>query len=319
MRFTKFLQFTAEGPGLQDFINATSYRHPDWMRFTVPRGQQVSSMKQRLSNLNLNTVCVEAKCPNIGKCWAKGTATIMLLGDECTRACRFCSVKTSKRPKFVPTEEEAVNTAEAIAQMNLKYVVLTSVDRDDLPDQGSLHFCQTVRHTKKRNPFIKLECLTPDFQGNTDLIDMVATSGLDVYSHNIETVRDLQWLVRDPRASFKQSLSVLERAKRANVITKSGMMLGLGETDSQIEDAMKSLRDVGVDILTIGQYLQPSKRHLKVREYVRPEKFLEWKEKGESVFKFKYVASGPLVRSSFEADEGFEKAMEKLQSNTDDC
>ena len=263
-------------------------------------------------------VCEEAKCPNIGECWGGGehstaTATIMLLGDTCTRGCRFCSVKTSKSPP-APDPNEPYNTAKAISDWGLDYVVLTSVDRDDLPDGGSEHFALTVRELKKLSPNMMVECLTPDFRGDLNAVETVVRSGLDVFAHNIETVEEFQRFVRDPRANYQQSLKVLKHAKsiftkeesQLKIVTKSSIMLGFGETNDQVMKTMEDLRDAEVDCLTLGQYMQPTKRHLKVVEYVTPEKFKFWEEKGKS-FGFAYTASGPLVRSSYKAGEFFIK------------
>lgn len=283
-------------------------RLPPWLKTEIPVGKNYASIKETLSELKLSTVCEEAKCPNIGECWGGGesksaTATIMIMGDQCTRGCRFCSVKTNKAPPPLDPNEPT-NTAKAIAGWNLGYIVITSVDRDDQADQGSNHFAKTVQEIKKYNPTIHVECLTPDFRGNVDCVDVVANSGLDVFAHNIETVERLQWLVRDPRANYKQSLNVLARAKEANpkLVTKTSIMLGLGETDEDILKTMKDLRENGVDCLTLGQYMQPTKRHLKVSEWVTPEKFDYWKTVGDKLG-FLYTASGPLVRSSYKAGE----------------
>jgi len=266
--------------------------------------------------LGLATVCEEAKCPNIGECWGGGegstaTATIMIMGDTCTRGCSFCSVKTSRTPPPLDLEEPE-KVATAIAKWGLDYVVLTSVDRDDIEDQGAGHFRKVVQKLKEKVPEILVEALTPDFRGDLRLVTEVATSGLDVYAHNIETVERLQRRVRDRRAGYEQSLSVLRHVKTVNdtVLTKTSIMLGLGETDDNIRATMDDLRDNDVDVLTFGQYLQPSRRHLPVKEYVTPEKFDEWRIEGEKMG-FKYVASGPLVRSSYKAGEFFLKNLIK--------
>ncbi|XP_022763868.1 lipoyl synthase 1, chloroplastic-like isoform X1 [Durio zibethinus] len=295
-------------------------KKPEWLRQKAPQGQRFEEVKQSLSRLNLNTVCEEAQCPNIGECWNGGgdgiaTATIMLLGDTCTRGCRFCAVKTSRKPALPdPTEPE--NTAQAIASWGVDYIVLTSVDRDDLPDGGSGHFAQTVLAMKKLKPEIMVECLTSDFQGDLKAVDTLVHSGLDVFAHNIETVKRLQRIVRDPRAGYERSLSVLRHAKlsREGMITKSSIMLGLGESDDELKEALADLRAIDVDILTLGQYLQPTPLHLTVKEYVTPEKFAFWKEYGESIG-FRYVASGPLVRSSYRGGELFVKTMVKERAN----
>lgn len=287
-------------------------RLPPWLKTEIPIGKNYNKLKNTLRELNLHTVCEEARCPNIGECWGGGeyataTATIMLMGDTCTRGCRFCSVKTARRPPPLDPDEP-YNTAKAIAAWGLDYVVLTSVDRDDIPDGGAEHFAKTVSNIKERNSKILVECLTPDFRGDLAAVEKIALSGLDVYAHNVETVRELQRHVRDPRANFDQSLSVLRHAKKvkSSVLTKTSIMLGLGETDAQIQATLTELRDSGVDCLTLGQYMQPTKRHLKVEEYVTPEKFAFWEKVGQEMG-FIYTASGPLVRSSYKAGEFFLK------------
>uniref|UniRef100_A0A8V0YXK1 Lipoyl synthase, mitochondrial n=1 Tax=Gallus gallus TaxID=9031 RepID=A0A8V0YXK1_CHICK len=275
-------------------------------------GASTASLGSLFQHLTTVLVCEEARCPNIGECWGGGeyataTATIMLMGDTCTRGCRFCSVKTAKNPPPLDPEEP-YNTAKAIAEWGLDYVVLTSVDRDDMPDGGAEHFAKTVSHLKERNSKIVVECLTPDFRGDLNAVEKVALSGLDVYAHNVETVPELQRKVRDPRANFEQSVRVLKHAKavQPRVISKTSLMLGLGETDEQVLATMKLLREAGVDCLTLGQYMQPTKRHLKVEEYVTPEKFKYWEKVGNDLG-FHYTASGPLVRSSYKAGEFFLK------------
>ncbi|EDO40424.1 predicted protein, partial [Nematostella vectensis] len=316
----------AQGPGLGDFISGSDQtednpykrkkgkrlRLAPWLKTEIPIGKNYSKLKNHLRELNLSTVCEEAKCPNIGECWGGGedntaTATIMVLGDQCTRGCRFCSVKTNKAPP-PPDPNEPINTAEAISRWNLDYIVITSVDRDDLPDGGAGHFAETVRQIKKRNPKMLVECLTPDFRGNREHIRTVAESGLDVYAHNVETVKSLQLLVRDPRANYKQSLDVLRYVKevRPEMVTKTSIMLGVGETDDEVLQTMKDLRSIGVDCLTLGQYMQPTRLHLKVSEYVTPNKFQHWENVGNELG-FAYTASGPLVRSSYKAGEFFIK------------
>lgn len=297
-------------------------KKPEWLRQRAPQGEKFAKLHESLSKLKLNTVCVEAQCPNIGECWNGGggaggegdgiaTATIMLLGDTCTRGCRFCAVKTSRNPP-PPDPMEPENTAQAIASWGVDYIVLTSVDRDDLPDGGSGHFAQTVKAMKRIKPEILVECLTSDFRGDLEAVSSLVHSGLDVFAHNIETVKRLQRIVRDPRAGYEQSLSVLKHAKisKEGMITKSSIMLGLGESDEEVKEAMADLRAIGVDILTLGQYLQPTPLHLTVKEYVTPEKFDLWKSYGESIG-FKYVASGPLVRSSYRAGELFVQMLVK--------
>ncbi|KAK7081815.1 hypothetical protein SK128_017790, partial [Halocaridina rubra] len=324
----------AEGPSLGDFISGevtkdTSWsdyqgklkreagdrqrlRLPPWLKREIPMGKNFSKIKEDLRGLNLHTVCEEARCPNIGECWGGNddnvaTATIMLMGDTCTRGCRFCSVKTSRAPPPLDPYEP-VNTAIAIARWGVTYIVLTSVDRDDIPDGGAAHFAETVVELKKRNPSLLVECLVPDFRGNKSAVNTIASSGLDVYAHNLETVERLTPAVRDPRAKYRQSLSTLEIAKsvKEELITKSSIMLGLGESDEEVMQSMKDLRQAGVDALTLGQYMQPTKRHLKVVEYVTPEKYKHWEDVGRDLG-FLYTASGPLVRSSYRAGEFFLK------------
>ncbi|GAB2275336.1 Lipoyl synthase, chloroplastic [Dionaea muscipula] len=310
------------GMGMGPFTGRDpNVKKPDWLRQKAPQGHKYMEVKDSLSRLNLHTVCEEAQCPNIGECWNGGgdgiaTATIMLLGDTCTRGCRFCAVKTSRNPA-PPDPMEPENTAKAIASWGVDYIVLTSVDRDDLPDGGSGHFAETVTAMKELKPEIMVECLTSDFRGDLKAVETLVCSGLDVFAHNIETVERLQRIVRDPRAGYEQSLSVLKHAKisKEGMITKSSIMLGLGETDDELKQALADLRSIDVDILTLGQYLQPTPLHLTVKEYVTPEKFAFWKEFGESIG-FRYVASGPLVRSSYRAGELFVKTMVKERAQT---
>jgi lipoic acid synthetase len=253
---------------------------PGWLRQRAPQGERYEQLVSELGGLKLATVCQEAQCPNIGECWnggdsGLGTATIMLLGDTCTRGCRFCAVNTARTPP-PPDPDEPENTAAAVAGWGVGYIVLTSVDRDDLPDGGAEHFAATVRALKRRRPDILVECLTPDFRGDLAAARHLAASGLDVFAHNLETVDRLQRRVRDPRAGYAQSLEVLRAAKACGVATKSSLMLGLGERDDEVIDAMVDLRDAGVDILTLGQYHQPTPSHLDVAEFVAPEKFEHW-------------------------------------------
>jgi len=285
-------------------------RLPPWLKTNIPVGKNYSRLKDDLRELKLATVCEEARCPNIGECWggAEGTATatIMLMGDTCTRGCRFCSVKTSRAPPPL-NPDEPLNTALAVSKLwGLSYVVLTSVDRDDLADGGAAHFAETISEIKRHKPEMLVECLTPDFQGDLRCVDKIVDAGLDVYAHNMETVKELQRGVRDHRANYKQSLAVLEHAKlrRETLVTKTSLMLGLGETDEQVVAVMRDLRQAGVDCLTFGQYMQPTKRHLKVKEYVTPQKFASWETRGNEMG-FLYTASGPLVRSSYKAGEFF--------------
>jgi lipoyl synthase len=282
---------------------------PDWLKVKMPSGENYKRLKVLSGNLGLHTVCEEAHCPNIGECWGGGTATFMLLGDTCTRGCRFCAVK-SGNPNQLVDEFEPVKIAIALKEMNLSYVVLTSVDRDDLPDGGAKHFAETIAETKKRNPGLLIEVLTPDFRGDLGAVKKIADVHPDVFAHNIETVERLQRRVRDGRANYKQSLEVLKAVKKfdSSIYTKSSIILGLGETGEEIRRSMQDLRDINVDVLAIGQYLRPSSWHLDVESYVPPSKFDELREIGESMG-FKYVASGPLVRTSYRAGEFFMENM----------
>jgi lipoic acid synthetase len=260
-------------------------------------------VRQTVREHRLATVCEEAKCPNIGECWNAGTATIMLMGEVCTRACRFCAVDTGN-PRGWLDPEEPQNTARSVALMRLKYVVLTSVNRDDLPDGGAAHFAACVRAIKAVNPSTAVEALTPDFQGVLRDVETVVDSGLEVFAQNVETVRRLTHPVRDPRAGYEQTLDVLAHAKRhrPTVLTKTSLMLGLGETDDEIAATMDDLRTVGVDILTLGQYLRPTVHHLPIDRYVTPEQFDLYREWGLARG-FRECVSGPLVRSSYRAEQ----------------
>ncbi|MEK6773806.1 MAG: lipoyl synthase [Bdellovibrionota bacterium] len=282
---------------------------PSWLKVRAPSGDNYTRIKNMLGELKLATVCQEAKCPNMGECWSGGTATFMLMGEVCTRGCRFCHVKTGN-PKGALDELEPEKVAYSISQMGLEYVVITSVNRDDLPDQGATHFARTISTIKKLDPKLIVEILTPDFKGNEKLVAQLIESKPDVFAHNIETVERLTPGVRDPRATYRQSLAVLKMIKTIDPTryTKSSIMLGLGETDEEILQALKDLRSVNCDIVTFGQYLQPTQRHLKVIEYITPEKFVEWQKIAEGMG-FLYVASGPLVRSSYRAGEFFMKGV----------
>ncbi|KJA29253.1 hypothetical protein HYPSUDRAFT_176029 [Hypholoma sublateritium FD-334 SS-4] len=310
------------GPTFDDFVservperviltNSKGPRLPSYLKTSIPSGETFNKIKKDLRGLGLHTVCEEARCPNIGDCWGgketvdgrkTATATIMLMGDTCTRGCRFCSVKTSRAPPPLDPHEPE-NTAEAISRWGLGYIVLTSVDRDDLADGGAHHFAETIRKIKQKAPQILVEALTGDFAGSLEHVSLVAKSGLDVYAHNVETSEELTPFVRDRRASFRQSLKVLEHAKKEGVkITKTSIMLGVGETHDQIVTTLKELRKVDVDVVTFGQYMRPTKRHMKVDRYVEPAEFSQWKQIAEDLG-FLYVASGPLVRSSYKAGE----------------
>ncbi len=280
-----------------------SPKKPPWLKVPFPGGERYSWIKKRAANLNLSTVCEEANCPNIGECWNGGTATFILMGDTCTRGCRFCSVKSAKNPGALDPEEPK-KLAETVNNLALKYVVLTTVDRDDLPDQGASHIARCIRSTQRACPEMLIEMLMPDFQGKTELVQQVINARPAVLAHNLETVRSLTDRVRDSRASYDQSLDVLRYLKQQcpDGYTKSSLMLGVGESRTETLQAMKDLRDVGVDFLTIGQYLQPSKKHLKVEKFMHPDEFNELALQGDKMG-FEYVASGPLVRSSYKAAE----------------
>ena len=280
-------------------------RKPEWLRVRPPSGEKYRELKTLFRSLDLHTVCEEAHCPNVWECWGGGTATIMLMGDTCTRGCRFCAV-TSGNPHGVLNLDEPRKVAMALGEMDLTYIVLTSVDRDDLPDGGAAHFAKAVREIKARRPDLIVEALIPDFRGDLDAVRTVVDAGVDVLDHNVETVERLQASVRDRRAGYAQSLQVLRGAKRMRegLFTKSSIMLGLGETREEVLQTMRDLRAADVDILTLGQYLRPSTWHLAVQEYVAPEVFDELRDVGERMG-FAYVAAGPLVRSSYRAGEFF--------------
>jgi lipoic acid synthetase len=287
-------------------------RKPDWLKMRPPSGERFTEIKSTLRDHDLNTVCEEANCPNLGDCWSgrngPGTATFMLMGDRCSRGCNFCDVETGGMEPLDP--DEPANVASAVAEIGLDYVVLTSVDRDDLPDQGAGHFAETIREIKERDPSILVEVLVPDFQGEERLVRKIIDAGPDVIAHNVETVERLQWPVRDRRAGYEQSLSVLEQVhEESDVYTKTSLMLGVGEYDHEVYRTLSDLREVGCDIVTFGQYLQPSRSHLEVFDYVHPDKFETWREVAEAEFGFRYCASGPMVRSSFKAGEFFVEAV----------
>lgn len=282
---------------------------PEWLKVKAPAGENYNRIKSMLGDLKLATVCQEARCPNMGECWAGGTATFMLMGEVCTRGCRFCAVKTGN-PKGKIDTEEPQKVGWAISQMGLEYVVLTSVNRDDMEDQGSGHFAETIQVIRENDPDLIIEVLTPDFKGRTDLVDKIVEAGPHVFAHNVETVERLTSKVRDPRATYQQSMSVLEHVKKVSpkTVTKTSLMLGLGESDDEILQTMKELRAIGCDVITFGQYLQPTRRHLKVIEFISPEKFKHWEQEALRMG-FLYCASGPLVRSSYKAGEFFIKGV----------
>jgi lipoic acid synthetase len=290
-------------------------RLPEWIRVKVHSGTNRQSVQNDLKELQLNTVCEEAKCPNLAECWHQGTATYMLMGNDCTRACRFCAIGYNKPAPLDPEEPKRV--AEAAARAGLSYVVVTSVARDDLPDEGAGHFAHTVREIRSRLPQAGIEILTPDFNGRPELIQVVLDSMPTVFNHNLETCERLSPPVRG-RAKYRRSLKVLEDAKsmsNGQILTKSGIMVGLGETDEEVQDCMRDLYSSGVDILTIGQYLPPSRKHWKLKRYVHPDKFNDWATYATELG-FGSVASSPMVRSSYKAGELVDKKVKEQQEQS---
>ena len=277
-----------------------------------PTGERFTAIRQTLREHDLHTVCEEANCPNMGECWSghdgPGTATFMLMGDRCSRGCNFCDVETGGVEPLDADEPE--NVANAVADIGLDYVVLTSVDRDELPRQGAPHFARTVRAIRNRRPDVLIETLIPDFQGEPELVGEIIDAGPDVIAHNVETVERLQWPVRDRRAGYEQSLSVLDQIVReSDAYAKTSIMLGVGEYDHEVYQTLSDLREVGVDIVTLGQYLQPSRSHLDVDSYVHPHVFDTWRAVAEEELGFLYCASGPMVRSSYRAGELFVESL----------
>jgi lipoic acid synthetase len=302
--------FAAIKNGMKQRADAEPMVHgqkPPWLRAKMPSGAGFSNTRRIVKENRLSTVCEESMCPNIGECWNAGTGTIMVLGSVCTRACRFCAVDTGN-PKGWLDAEEPENTGRAVKLMGLKYVVITSVDRDDLDDGGAAHYAECVRAIKRLNPETAVEALTPDFNGVEKHVELVVDSGLDVFAQNVETVKRLTHPVRDPRASYEQTIEVLRHAKRhrPGVLTKTSIMLGLGERDNEILTAMDDLRDAGVDILTFGQYLRPTPNHLPIERYVSPEEFAAYRQEGLDKG-FLEVVSGPMVRSSYRAEQALQK------------
>lgn len=287
-----------------------SVRKPKWLKRKLPSGPEYEKMKKLIQNNSLTTVCQEAQCPNQFECFSKGTATFMILGERCSRNCHFCAV--SHKPIGPPDSEEPFRVAEAVASLNLKYAVLTSVTRDDLSDGGASHFAKTVEEVHRQSPGTRIELLIPDLQGNWDALSEILQAGPDVLNHNLETVPRLYSQVR-PEAIYKRSLELLKKVKTINpqIPTKSGVMLGLGETVGELRHTMKDLLDHGCDILTLGQYLQPSRSHLPVDRFVSPEEFESLKTEALELG-FKGVASSPFVRSSFEAGTLYNKVIELL-------
>lgn len=284
---------------------------PPWLKKRIPSGGEAAKVHALLADLHLATVCSGARCPNLAECYARGTATFLILGETCTRSCRFCAVPTS--PPQPPRQDGPQAVAQAAERMGLRHVVITSVTRDDLPDGGAEHFARTIQAVRDRLPDAVVEVLTPDFQGSRSSVEAVLTAGPDIFNHNVETVPRLYSQIR-PQADYKQSLGVLAAAKevasdlKIKIYTKSGLMVGLGETDEELEQVMRNLRAVGCDILTLGQYLAPSSAHAQVQRFVEPERFAAWKAQAEAMG-YAAVAAGPFVRSSYHADQVFDNAL----------
>ena len=295
------------GQKRNEFSHIPNLKKPSWLRVKAEFNPNFHKVKNQVNTKRLNTVCEEAHCPNISECWSAGTATFMLMGSVCTRACKFCSVDTGNPKGWLDTEEP-LNTAKAVQTMGLKYVVLTSVNRDDLDDGGAKHFADTVKLIKDLNPKTAVEALTPDFKGLKSSIDTLVNSGLEVFAQNIETVERLTHQVRDIRAGYQQTLDVLAESKKINpeVLTKTSIIVGLGETDDEIEQTMDDLLEHNVDILTIGQYLRPTLNHHPIERWVTPEEFENYRKIGLKKG-FLEVVSGPMVRSSYRAERALEK------------
>ncbi|MFC4891563.1 lipoyl synthase [Pseudofrancisella aestuarii] len=307
-KYTTEQGFSAVKDGIKNKKeNSIHIRKPEWLKVEKQNSKEYLKVKSITKKHKLSTVCEEAKCPNINECWSHGTATIMLMGSVCTRACKFCSVDTGN-PKGWLDKEEPKNAAESVKLMGLEYVVLTSVDRDDLVDGGAQHYADTINEIKKLDPSIKVEALTPDFAGVEKSIDKILNTKVDVIAQNVETVERLTKQVRDPRAGYWQTFDFLKyvKEKNPNVLTKTSIMVGLGETDEEIYQTMDDAIKSKVDIITLGQYMQPTKSHLSVQRFVTPQLFEEYRRVGLSKG-FLEVASGPMVRSSYRADRVFKR------------
>ena len=298
--------------------SSSTQRKPPWLRISMNTTKQFKRVRETVKEHRLATVCEESYCPNMSECWSNGTATIMLMGSVCTRACRFCAVDTGNPNGWLDAEEPA-NAARSVQLMKLRYVVLTSVDRDDLNDGGAAHYAPCVRAIREQNPQTAVEALTPDFAGDPAAVNTVVSSGLQVFAQNVETVKRLTEYVRDPRAGYQQTLDVLSLGKQfqPQVLTKTSLMLGLGETDSEILECMEDLRKHDIDILTLGQYLQPTKNHLPIARYVHPDEFEAFREQGLAMG-FTEVAAGPMVRSSYRADKILEQNNLGLNQETNE-
>jgi lipoic acid synthetase len=274
------------------------HRRPEWLKVRAPGGEVYAQLKSMMRSKTLHTVCEEARCPNIGECWGHGTATFLILGEVCTRSCGFCAIKTGRPDPIDP--EEPLKVAIAVQQMGISHVVITSVNRDELPDQGSIIWAKTITEVRRLNPNVSIEVLIPDFKGELEIVQKVLDAKPNILNHNIETVPRLYRIVR-PQAKYTRSLDVLEYSKKMGFITKTGIMVGIGETFDEVVEVMKDLRKINVDIFTIGQYLQPTPAHLPVDRFVTPEEFKEYRTIGINLG-FRHVESGPLVRSSYHAE-----------------
>jgi lipoyl synthase len=280
-------------------MNDQPKHKPDWLKIKIPSGKEYVHVKEIVNRHKLHTICTSGLCPNMAECWGRGTATFMILGDICTRSCKFCATKTGK-PEVVD-QEEPKNLAESVRLMKLKHCVITSVDRDDLPDGGAGNWAETIRQVKAINPDTTIEALIPDFMGKSELVQMIIDARPEVISHNLETVRRLTPQVRSA-AKYDRSLEVIRQIAASGLTAKSGIMVGLGETDDEVLETMDDLLAVGCHVMTIGQYLQPTKQHLPVVEYIHPDKFAQWRETGLKKG-FRFVESTPLVRSSYQAEK----------------
>lgn len=285
-------------------------RKPSWLKIRIPGGIEYAQVRKKVDQHHLHTVCESAKCPNLGECWSRGTSTFMILGDVCTRSCGFCAVKTG-RPSELDLNEPG-RVADAVHLMGLKYAVITSVARDELSDGGAGVWAATIRAVRNKVPHCKIETLIPDFKGSEECLDTVLNAGPDVLNHNIESVPRLYKEVR-PQAKYERSLELLSRAKKRGFITKTSLMLGIGEEAHELKEVLKDIHAVGVDILTMGQYLQPTPKHLPVARYLTPDEFNSWKDRAYEIG-LRAVVSGPLVRSSYHADETYELLAKTLKS-----
>ncbi|MFN3269543.1 MAG: lipoyl synthase [Candidatus Kapaibacteriota bacterium] len=283
---------------IEELKKQSQVRRPEWLKVRAPGGETYANLKRMMRSKTLHTVCEEAHCPNIGECWGRGTATFLILGDICTRSCGFCAIKTGRPNPVDP--EEPLKVAIAVQQMGISHVVITSVNRDELPDQGSVIWAKTIEEVRRLNPNVSIEVLIPDFKGDLECVQRVLDAKPNILNHNVETVPRLYRIVR-PQAKYERSLKVLQYAKEKGFITKTGIMVGIGETFDEVVEVMKDLRKIDVDIFTVGQYLQPTPNHLPVDRFVTPEEFKQYKLIGIQLG-FRHVESGPLVRSSYHAE-----------------